>query len=71
MKLISNRISYARKPLKKEEMFSYVLVVLSMDYTKLVATISVMNDHSTSLSNLYSKMVDFEICMDMLQFRFA
>lgn len=66
MKTLADEMASAGKKLDDEEMSSYILAGLDIDFHPVVSAIAASKD-PLSLSELYTQLVGFEQCLDLQQ----
>ena len=66
MKKLADDLASARKPLEDEELVSYLLVGLDIDYNPLVSSI-VTRSETISVSDLYSQMESYDNRLEIFQ----
>lgn len=70
MKILADEMEAAGKPLGEEELTSYILMGLDMEYNQLVYVV-LARVEPISVSDLMVQLLSFEGCLDLWQRRLS
>ena len=63
MKGLAYHIAFAGRPMHEEEIVSYILTGLGIDYDSVVTSVSARSD-PMGLNELYAHLINYELCIE-------